>query len=195
VTEPSRQQDGSPEVNTSGEPYVGALGGETLVDEPESAEELIALWEADNPPPAGLASNIAAAVVVVVLGVFGIIGALDLGVGSAAQPAPGTWPLIISVAIVVLGSALALTVRKTGNAEKFTSYSWRVLLGFATMVGFALVAGTIGFEIPAALLAFVWLKVLGHEGWRTSIIASVAMVVAFYLVFVVALGTSIPHLF
>jgi putative tricarboxylic transport membrane protein len=44
-------------------------------------------------------------------------------------------------------------------------------------------------------LAFVWLKVLGHEGWRTSIIASVAMVVAFYLVFVVALGTSIPHLF
>lgn len=195
MTEPSRQQDDSPEVGTSGEPSVGAPDGDTLVEEPETAEELIALWEADNPPPAGLASNIAAAVVVMLLGVLGIMGALDLGVGSAAQPAPGTWPLIISVAIVVLGLALALTARKTGNAEKFTSYSWRVLLGFATMVGFALVAGTIGFEIPAALLAFVWLKVLGHEGWRTSIIASVAMVVAFYLIFVVALGTSIPHLF
>jgi putative tricarboxylic transport membrane protein len=195
VTEPSRRQDDSPDVHTSGEPSADALDGETLVDEPQTAEELIALWEADNPPPAGLASNIAAAAVVMLLGVLGIVGALDQSVGSAAQPAAGTWPLIISIAIVVLGLALALTARKTGNAEKFTSDSWLVLLGFATMVGFALVAGTIGFEIPALLLAFVWLKVLGHEGWRTSIIASVAMVAAFYLIFVVALGTSIPHLF
>jgi putative tricarboxylic transport membrane protein len=194
VTEPSRQQNGSPEVDTPGEPAAAPSEG-TLVDEPRTAEELAAQWEAENPPAAGLASNIAAAVVVILLGIFGIVGALDQGVGSAAQPAAGTWPLIISVAIVVLGLALALTARKTGNAEKFTPDSWLVLLGFATMVGFALVAGTIGFEIPAALLAFVWLKVLGHEGWRTSIIASVAMVAAFYLVFVVALGTSIPHLF
>jgi hypothetical protein len=195
VTEPSRQQNGSPEVATPGEPSAAALGEGTLVDEPRTPEELAAQWEAENPPAAGLASNIAAAIVVILLGIFGIVGALNQGVGSAAQPAAGTWPLIISVAIVGLGLALALTARKTGNAEKFTSDSWLVLLGFATMVGFALVAGTIGFEIPAALLAFVWLKVLGHEGWRTSIIASVAMVVAFYLVFVVALGTSIPHLF
>ena len=45
------------------------------------------------------------------------------------------------------------------------------------------------------LLAFVWLRVLGRESWRTSIIASVAIVAAFYLIFVVALRTSIPHLF
>ena len=39
------------------------------------------------------------------------------------------------------------------------------------------------------------LKVLGREGWRTSVITSVAIVVAFYLLFVALLSVPIPHMF
>jgi putative tricarboxylic transport membrane protein len=53
----------------------------------------------------------------------------------------------------------------------------------------------IGFEIPAAVLCFVWLRFLGRESWRMSIITSLAVVVGFYLVFVAALAVPIPHLF
>jgi hypothetical protein len=63
------------------------------------------------------------------------------------------------------------------------------------MVVFVVLIPVIGFEIPAALLAFVWLRFLGSEGWRTSIVTSVALVVAFYLIFVGALSVPIPHLF
>ena len=53
----------------------------------------------------------------------------------------------------------------------------------------------IGFEIPAALLCFVWLRFLGRESWRMSVITSLAVVAGFYLVFVAALAVPIPHLF
>jgi len=170
-------------------------GAPALADEPGTPEELIAQWEAEKPPAAGLANNLAAAVVVIGLGVFALLQSLQQGIGSPESPGAGTWPFVISLVLIVLGIALAAVAGRTRDAEKFSSASWAILLGLATMVGFGLLIPVIGFEIPGALLAFAWLKVLGRESWRTSIIASVVIVAAFYLIFVVALGTSIPHLF
>ena len=184
MTEPSRDRASDPETDTP-----------ALIDEPQTPEELAAQWEAEKPPAAGPANNVAAAVVVIGLGVFALLQSLKQGIGSPESPAAGTWPVVISLALIVLGIALAAVARKTKDAEKFSSASWAVLLGLATMVGFGLLIPMIGFEIPGVLLAFVWLKVLGRESWRTSIIASVVIVAAFYLIFVVALSTSIPHLF
>lgn len=39
------------------------------------------------------------------------------------------------------------------------------------------------------------MKLLGGETWRSTILYSVIIVAAFYVIFVVALGTRIPHLF
>ena len=102
---------------------------------------------------------------------------------------------MVSLLLIILGIALAAGSGRTKDAEKFSSMSWAVLFGLATMVGFGLLIPIIGLEIPGVLLTFAWLKVLGRESWRTSIVASVAIVAAFYLIFVVALRTSIPHLF
>lgn len=161
----------------------------------DSIEALAAQWEAEKPPAAGPVANVVSGAVVTALGVAGVVGSLGLGLGSAERPAAGTWPLIVSAAMAVLGVVLVVTARDAGAAERFTRTSWRVVLGLASMIGLVVVIGTIGFEIPSALLAFFWLKVLGEEGWRTSVVGSLAMVVAFYLIFVLALGTSIPHLF
>lgn len=187
----------SDRTGAAGRPREGAAGGAAAPEpvEPESVEALVQQFEEEKPPAAGPAANVAAAVVVVLLGVAGVVGARDLGLGSASSPDSGTWPLVISAALVVLGVVLAVTARSAGEAEKFTAMSWNVLLGLATMVGFAVTVGRVGFEIPSALLAFVWLKVLGREGWRTSVVGAVVMTAVFYLIFVVALGTTIPHLF
>jgi hypothetical protein len=103
--------------------------------------------------------------------------------------------MLISLALLVLGLGLVVTARGTSDAERFSRSTWLVLAGLATMVVFVAVIGVIGFEIPAALLAFVWLRFLGGESWRSSIVTSLAVVVAFYLVFVAALSVPIPHLF
>lgn len=148
-----------------------------------------------RPPPAGPLTNVAVAVVVVALGAAALVGALSLGAGSAGKPGSGTWPVLISLTLIVLGLALLPSVRRTSDAERFTQPSWMVLVGIATMVVFVVLISIIGFEIPAALLAFVWLRFLGHESWRSSIITSLGVVVAFYLIFVAALSVPIPHLF
>jgi hypothetical protein len=148
-----------------------------------------------RPPAAGAGANLVVAAVVVALGAAALIGSLSLGAGSAGSPGSGTWPMLISVVLLMLGLGLVVTARGTADAERFSRSSWLVLAGLATMVAFVAVISVIGFEIPAALLTFVWLRFLGRESWRSSIVTTLGVVVAFYLVFVAALSVPIPHLF
>jgi putative tricarboxylic transport membrane protein len=164
-----------------------------------SLEDAVHQVEAEEhegrPPAAGPLENVLIAAAVIALGVAALVGSSALGVGSARVPDSGMFPLLVSGMLVLLGLGLLATARRSHDAERFTGASALVLVGLATMIGFVAVISVIGFEIPAALLAFVWLRFLGHEGWRTSIVISLGVVVAFYLVFVVALSVPIPHLF
>jgi hypothetical protein len=166
----------------------------TLHDLEEAVHRLEAEAE-HRPPPAGPVTNVVVAALVVILGAAALLGSLSLGAGSARTPASGTWPLLISLALVVLGVGLVVTARTTSDAERFSRSSWLVLAGLATMVVFVAVIEIIGFETPAALLTFVWLRFLGRESWRSSIVTSLGVVIAFYLIFVAALSVPIPHLF
>jgi putative tricarboxylic transport membrane protein len=161
----------------------------------EGVREVEAAEHEHRPPPSGPVGNAVVAVVVIGLGVAALVGSLALGVGTARNPGPGTWPLLVSIVLVVLGVALLPLVKRTHDAERFSPASWLVFAGLATMAGFVALIDIVGFEIPAALLCFAWLKVLGRESWRTSVVVSLAVVVAFYLVFVAALAVPIPHLF
>ncbi|MET8907360.1 tripartite tricarboxylate transporter TctB family protein [Micromonospora sp. NPDC004551] len=185
-----------------GRPATGATRAETdedsLLEELSLDEAIHRVEEAEHegrPPAAGPLSNVAVAVAVIALGVAALAGSGRLGLGTVRSPDSGTWPLLVSAALVVLGLGLLAAARRTTDAERFSGASWLVLGGLATMVVFVAVIGAIGFEIPAALLAFVWLRFLGREGWRTSVLTSLGVVVGFYLVFVAALSVPIPHLF
>lgn len=176
-----------PEVAESQEAQAQEAQAQGAAPGPEDDEE--------PPRPLGPRANTAVALTVIALGAAGIAGSWALGPGTPADPGSGTWPLLVSVAIAALGVALLGLARRTADTEVFSASSWKVLAGIATMVGFVAVVGVIGFEIPSALLAFVWLRFLGGESWRLSAIASVLIVVAFYVVFVGLLAVPIPHLF
>jgi Tripartite tricarboxylate transporter TctB family len=149
----------------------------------------------ERPPAAGPLANLGAAVVVVAIGGAGMVGSWSMGLGTPEAPRAGTWPFLVSIVMVVSGVALGLLARRTTDAEAFSRSSWAVVAGLASMLGFVALIGEIGFEIPAALLAFGWLRFLGGEGWLRSIITSLAVVVAFYVIFVGLLGVPIPHMF
>jgi hypothetical protein len=188
TTDPADAAADPGSVSESGREPEAGLGLADAVREVENAEH-------DRPPPIGTLGNAITAVVVIALGAATITGSVSLGVGTAREPRAGTWPLLIGVVLTVLGVGLLAVARRTADAERFTRASWLVLAAVATMVGFVAVIEVIGFEIPAALLCFVWLRFLGRESWRMSILTSVGVVAGFYLVFVAALAVPIAHLF
>jgi putative tricarboxylic transport membrane protein len=150
--------------------------------------------EPDRPPAAGRITNMITAAAVVALGGSALAGAVSMSLGEAAAPRPGTWPMVISVALIVLGLALALRTRNT-DAERFTRSALAVLAAVASMIVYVAVIGAIGFEIPTAALTFVWMKFFGRERWLLSTIVSAAVTVALYALFIGALSVTIPHLF
>ncbi len=197
ATPAGRPQPGGTTASATSDPRPAELDDLPLAE--MSLEEAIhRVEEAEHegrPPAAGTLSNLVTAVVVTALGAAALAGAAGLGLGTAAQPGSGTWPMLVAVVTVLIGVALAVTARLAHDSERFTRSSLLVLVGLATMVLFVALLPVIGFEIPAALLCFVWLRFLGGESWRMSLGLSVGLVAAFYVVFVGALGVPIPHLF
>ncbi|MGG5752165.1 tripartite tricarboxylate transporter TctB family protein [Zafaria sp. Z1313] len=163
--------------------------------DPLTPEQLAALWEEEAPPPAGGLSNLISSLFATALGGAGMALAAGLGLGTPAAPGPGLWPFVMSLAIVVFGAVQIVVGRHGGDGEKFSKLSWLTAAGFATLIGLVLLMPVIGFEIPSLLLCLVWMKLLGGETWRAAVLYSLLVVAGFYAIFILALGTTIPHLF
>ena len=179
--------------------YEAETGGnsvERVLDTPDlTPEELAAEWAAESPPPSGAIANLAASLVAAAVGVAGMIIAVGLGLGTPGEPRPGTWPFIISLIITVLALSQLVIGRRGGvDGEKFSPLSRMAGFGFLTLLAMVWLMPVIGFEIPSLLLCFVWMKFLGGETWRAASLYSVLVVIAFYAIFILGLGTSIPHL-
>jgi putative tricarboxylic transport membrane protein len=165
--------------------------GDILAElEAEVAHEL----EEHRPPSGGPAYQVAGALVALAIGVTGAVLAYGYGLGTLRRPGAGLWPFTISIVIVVLAVILLIVGRKLEDSERFTRVSLLVFVGGVSFVAFAALLPTIGFEIPSLLLCVVWLRFLGGESWRSTVLISVGTVAAFYLLFLYGLRIPLPHL-
>lgn len=160
----------------------------------EIKAELDAQDEEERPPAGGPVQQVVAALVVLALGIFGAVRSLDYGLGRLTQPGPGLWPFVVSSLIVLISLGLLVWGRRLTDTEVFTRSSALPAIGVVTFVALAALLPVIGFEIPAFLLAVVWLRFLGGETWRSTVLVALGTVAAFYLVFVVALSIPMPRL-
>ncbi|MEV7607657.1 tripartite tricarboxylate transporter TctB family protein [Paenarthrobacter sp. NPDC089322] len=158
-------------------------------------EQLAAQWEEEKPPAAGPLANAASSLVVIGVGVGAVILSLAMGLGTLAAPQPGLWPFIISCVMVALGLFQLVIGRRNVDAEKFTRLSLAPLTGLVSLAAMVALMPLIGFEIPGLILCIIWMKFLGSETWRSTLLISALVIAAFYGIFVLALNTSIPHLF
>ena len=134
------------------------------------------------------------AVVALAIGVGGAVLAYGYGLGSLREPGPGLWPFVVSVVIAALSLILLVTGRGLDDSEAFTRSSALPLVGVITFIAFGLLMPLIGFEIPALVLCVIWLRFLGGETWRNTIVISVLTTAAFYLLFLYGLRIPLPHL-
>ena len=115
--------------------------------------------------------------------------------GSApSEPGPGLWPFIVSVVIAALSVVLLVAGRGLTDSEAFTRSSVLPVVGVVTFVAFGLLMPVTGFEIPALVLCVIWLRFLGGESWRNTVVISVVTVAAFYFLFLYGLRIPLPHL-
>lgn len=196
---------GTPAVPAGGSSRAASSGGgaagpdnDNVTDEllaELTPEQLAAQWEEEKPPAAGALANTASSLVVLGVGVGAVILSLAMGLGTPASPQPGLWPFIISCVVVALGLFQLVLGRHNRDAEKFSRMSMAPLTGLVTLAAMVALMPLIGFELPALVLCIIWMRFLGGETWRSTLLVSTLVVASFYAIFVLALGTSIPHLF
>ncbi|MDG4663220.1 tripartite tricarboxylate transporter TctB family protein [Mycobacterium sp. 236(2023)] len=158
--------------------------------EAEVAHEM----EEDRPPQGGPLYQTVGAAVGIVIGVGGGLLSWGYGLGTLQEPGPGLWPFIVSVVIAALSAVLLVVGRSLTDSEAFTKSSILPIVGIITFVGFGFLLPLTGFEIPALILSIIWLKFLGGESWRNTVVISVATVAAFYFLFLYGLRIPLPHL-
>jgi putative tricarboxylic transport membrane protein len=156
----------------------------------EVAHEL----EEERPPEGGPIYQTVGALVGLAIGVGAAVMAYGYGLGSLHQPGPGLWPFVVSVLIVALSALLLVVGRGLTDSEKFTRSSVLAAVGAITFVAFGLLMPLIGFEIPAVLLCVIWLRFLGGESWRNTVVISVLTTAVFYVLFLYGLRIPLPHL-
>lgn len=158
--------------------------------EAEVAQEL----EDQRPPAGGPTYQTVAALVTLAIGVTGSVLSYGYGLGTLRAPGPGLWPLVVSLVITALSLVLLVTGRRLTDDERFTRTSLLPLVGVLTFIGLGALIPVIGFELPSLALCVIWLRFLGGESWRSTIVVSVGTVAAFYLLFLYGLRIPLPHL-
>ncbi|WP_395400537.1 tripartite tricarboxylate transporter TctB family protein [Arthrobacter sp. UC242_113] len=167
------------------------------VAEPDdlTPEQLAAQWEEEKPPAAGALANVGSSLVIIGVGIGAVVLSIAMGLGTPSAPQPGLWPFMISCVMVALGLFQLVMGRHNRDAEKFTRMSVAPLTGLVTLAAMVALMPVAGFELPALVLCIIWMRFLGGETWRSTLVVSAVVVAAFYGIFVMALNTSIPHLF
>jgi len=171
-------------------------GEEPLAPPPDGAERpLEELRDGEVADPAGWVANLVVALLVTGAGVGVVVAAAGQGLGSASAPGPGTLPFLLGLVLLALGVVLGLRCRGQRDAERFDRRSVVVVAAAGTLVAYVVLVPRLGFEIPSVLMALVWLRFIGRESWRLSVVVSVVTVACFYALFVGALAVPLPHLF
>lgn len=161
--------------------------------ESRSAASALLHTEHDEGPRAGPGVRLAGAVLPLGIGLVAAAFALQQGVGGPRDPGAGMWPLLTSVAIIGCALALLFTERTQLDYEKYTRGALQNMVGLASLVGFVLLLPRVGIELATLLVTGVWLKYLGGESWRTTVIMSLAITVGVYVLFISVLGAPIPR--
>lgn len=151
--------------------------------------------EEERAPEGGPGYQVVGAVVALASGLAGAVLATSYGLGSLREPGPGLWPFATSMVVIALSLLLLVVGRRLHDSEAFTRSSLQPAIGVVTFIALGALMPVVGFELPALVMCMVWLRFLGGETWRSTVLVSLVTVAAFYLLFLYGLRIPLPHLF
>jgi putative tricarboxylic transport membrane protein len=142
-------------------------------------------------------AEVAAAGVVLAIGVAFLAGSLGFSFLSAGTPGPGFLPLLIAIGIIVCGGALLVSARR--GTQVVGKPSWPSLAGwwhvalmlFAMAIAFIFLE-ELGFLVATTLFMAAMIYVLGERSWRMLLTVPPLSALALYMVFAVWLRVPLP---
>ncbi|WP_114907733.1 tripartite tricarboxylate transporter TctB family protein [Ornithinimicrobium murale] len=126
------------------------------------------------------------------IGLYFLLGAIGLGVGTLSAPAPGLWPSIVAVVLIgccVVGMLIG------GDGEDIEDFAGRLLrpaIGVATLSLFILMFSRFGLVLSGLVVLVIWFRFLARETWFMSVVLAVGATVVTYLLFVQLLAARFP---
>ena len=138
--------------------------------------------------------DVLSGLVLAALGVYIIIEARGWTYMSEEGPGPGFFPLWYGIAMVVL--SLVLVLRSAVGTASGKPVDWagvgRALLAWTAFAVSVALFQPLGFLLSLALLTLFVMTVMYGRPLKIGVAAAVGNAAGFYLVFVLALGLSLP---
>lgn len=140
----------------------------------------------------GRVANVAAGVLLALVGIWAAYLAARLPFGSVHQPDAGFFPLSVAVMLVLFALAVSLP-RLNGDADDqpVAPPSFATLAMTLGLVGYALALKSIGFPLCTAVLIVAMLRLYGSVRWAVALPGAMAATLACYFLFT-RLGVPLP---
>ena len=129
------------------------------------------------------------------VGVIFAVGATNYSMGTSARPGAGYFPMILSVAMALLGAVVlfkSLTIETEGG-DPIGAFAWRpllVIVASISMFGFALPVLGMFVTIP---LLIIMVSFAGDEfGWIGVLLNCVVLTAGSWFIFIWGLHLTIP---
>lgn len=150
-----------------------------------------------TPLPLGPKQDLVGGLGFLLLALVGVEESLRLPLGSWQSPAPGLFPLLVS--LVLVGMALTLLVVTLGtrasappgpSSEARRTKVWWTLV---SLLAFYALLEPLGFLTTSFLFLFFLLRAIAGQRWGVTLAIGAAASVSSYLVFDRLLGLPLPR--
>jgi len=127
------------------------------------------------------------------LGIGAIVAAFQMGVGSAAAPGPGAWPLVIGVALLALDVWFVLRPAEATAEPASPPSRWaKLAIAIVSLFGYVLLLDPLGYLVATALLLVVQLRWVESRSWMISVVTAVVAAGVSFLAFAYWLKVALP---
>jgi putative tricarboxylic transport membrane protein len=141
-------------------------------------------------------SDLISGVCVAAFGVYVAVASSRLSYVSEHGPGPGFMPLWLGIGLIVLAlSLIAIDLTRPQPKPASKSKTWpvaRTMGGWLALMGSMILLPRLGFSLSLALLTIFLVVVLDRRSLWTALVVAFGLAISFYVVFVFALGLSLP---
>ena len=117
--------------------------------------------------------------------------------GSARQPGPGLYPLLVAALLLVASVGTAWEAKSvpagTGLEWPTRAGRWRIAAILAAILGYILLLPNLGHPVASGATTLLSLQALGGLRWATKIILAVVLGLGSYYLFNTLLGVPLPR--